>query len=205
MIKEIYPNMNELLNSSRVGRFSIDKFTIDINDKEAIEQDIPPGEYTRLIREKRYEHSIGFTTVMSNTPSEMETNIEFVNNANGHVLIAGLGLGMVLLAIQDKETVKSITVIERFKDVIQLVSTQLPLNKKVSIIHANIYNWIPENDMKYDTIYFDIWDTMEPEDFLKLLKLKERFKPSLNTINKNAFIKGWLENERKAEIMESDN
>mgnify|MGYP000786328328 FL=1 len=42
---------------------------------------------------------------MSDTPMEKETNRDFVHNAHGNVLIGGLGIGLIILAIQNKEDV----------------------------------------------------------------------------------------------------
>ena len=54
---------------------------------------------------------------MSDTMGDRRTNSEFVWNADGDVLIAGLGIGLVLLAIQDKPNVRSVLVLEKYQDV----------------------------------------------------------------------------------------
>lgn len=56
--------------------------------------------------------------VMSDTRMEHTTNWEVVHEAKGHVLIAGLGLGMILHPILAKEEVLSVTVVEKYADVI---------------------------------------------------------------------------------------
>lgn len=66
---------------------------------------IPPGRYRRL--------SNGWDVVMSNTPDGDQNLRGFLERATGRVLINGLGLGMVLHAILQKEDVTHVTVIEK--------------------------------------------------------------------------------------------
>jgi 16S rRNA A1518/A1519 N6-dimethyltransferase RsmA/KsgA/DIM1 with predicted DNA glycosylase/AP lyase activity len=90
---------------------------------------------------------------MSNTPMEHRTNREVIRKANGHVFIAGLGIGMILLPIQEKENVSSIIVLEKFQAVIDIVAPQLPLNDKVTIIKGDVFDYQFPNGTKFDTIY----------------------------------------------------
>jgi len=114
-------------------------------------------------------------TEMSDTMMEKKTNFEFTRRARGDVLIAGLGLGMIVLAIQDDPTITSITVIEKSIDVIELVTPQLPLNDKVTIIHDNIFAWKPKRGIRYDTIYFDIWPAICGDYYEEMKDLKRKF------------------------------
>lgn len=61
-------------------------------------------------------------TIMSNVPMEIETNRPILEAASGHVLINGLGLGMVPSALLSNPLVKKITVVELDKYVIALTS-----------------------------------------------------------------------------------
>ena len=69
--------------------------------------------------------------------------MNFCTHAHGDVLIGGLGIGLIILAIQDNPEVHSITVIEKNQEVIDMVATQLPLNEKVKIIQADVFLWKP--------------------------------------------------------------
>ena len=51
---------------------------------------------------------------------------------------------MILMAIHDNEAVKSITVLEKHQEVIDMIAPQLPLNDKVKIICADVFEWKPE-------------------------------------------------------------
>ena len=116
----------------------------------------------------------GSEVVMSNTNMEKHTNTTIVHEAHGDVLIAGLGIGMILLEIQKKDEVNSITVIEKNEEVIRLMSG-LPLNDKVTIINDDIFNWKPKK-LRFDTIYFDIWNYVNSDIYEEMKKLKTRYR-----------------------------
>ena len=135
---------------------------------------------------------------MSNTPMEKRTNSEFITKANGDVLIAGLGIGLIVLPIQDKENIKSITIIEKQQEIINMVASQLPLNNKVNIICDDIFNYIPNKI--YDTIYLDIWPYVNSDIYKEeMLPLKNKYRKYLVSKNKNPnrFIKCWAEQEAR--------
>ncbi len=118
--------------------------------------------------------------MMSDTSMEQNSNYRVVRMSRGSVLIAGLGLGMILLPIAKKPEVTSITVIEKFQDVIDLVWPQLQkaLGKnaaKITIICADILEWQPPKGMKWDTIYFDIWPNLCTDNLEEMAKLHRRF------------------------------
>jgi len=55
---------------------------------------------------------LDYGDVMSNREVEKIHNIEIIKEARGDVLIAGLGIGLILLPIMNKTEVKSIEVVE---------------------------------------------------------------------------------------------
>ncbi|MDR8350775.1 hypothetical protein FPK35_22890, partial [Acinetobacter baumannii] len=95
---------------------------------------IPAGEYRRL--------SYNSDVVMSNTPMEIRTCMDFIERATGHVLINGLGLGMVLNAVLMKADVTHVTVIEKEQDVINLVAASFADDKRVEIICADAMTFV---------------------------------------------------------------
>lgn len=98
------------------------------------------GRYLReSCRENMVRLSRRGSVVMSDTMMEKRTNREFCDEAHGDVLVGGLGIGMILMAIQDNPAVNSITVLEKHQEVIDMVAQQLPLNKKVKIICADVF------------------------------------------------------------------
>jgi spermidine synthase len=131
--------------------------------------------------------------VMSDTPMELRTNLDAIYNSNGDILIGGLGIGAILLLIQEKPEVKSIIVIEKYKEIIDMVKPFLPLNEKVKIIEADIFEWLPEKDHKFDTIYFDIWNSICSDNLEDMKILKKRFRKFLNKENPKNWVGCWRE------------
>ena len=150
----MYKDMATILKPREGKRFKVSTFTLDYETDffVCIRDGIKPGTYARLTDKETHQ------CVMSNTRMEQVTNREFVMNAHGKVLIGGLGIGMILLAIQDKPEVDSILVVEKYQEVIDLIKDQLPLNNKVTVIQGDIFEYEPKD--KYNTIYLDIWNTM---------------------------------------------
>lgn len=166
----------------RSGDWSIEKFTV--NEDEANNHNmmsvfsfsggqryIIAGEYTKLVRNG--------TIVMSDTPAEIGDHIFFINEATGNVLINGLGLGLVIEALFQKKEVKSITVIEKSLDVINLVSehykNKCPKDKKLNVIHADALEYKPEKDKKYNAVWHDIWDYICGDNLEKMKTLHRKY------------------------------
>lgn len=112
--------------------------------------------------------------VMSNTPMERKTHVEAINKAKGNVLVAGLGLGMYLQNIKDKEEVTSITVIEKSKEVIELIAKYFKDCQKIKIINEDIFNYTP--DIKFEFAFLDIWSDISEDNLVEFDILREKFK-----------------------------
>lgn len=187
----MYKNMPSILKDGQVGDFKLQHYDISDNNFYAIVRcGIPPGTYIRLINR--------CDCVMSDTPMEKETNRDFVRNAHGNVLIGGLGIGLIILAIQDKEDVKQITVVEKNREVIELVGKQLPLNSKVCIVNDDVFEYKPL--LKYNTIYMDIWNYINEDVYNKQMKpLINRYRKYLvpKTEDENRYIDCWCKRQAK--------
>lgn len=187
----VYKNMAEILKDGKVGSFSLEHFSITENDFYGhYRQGIPCGEYVRI--------TDGLDCVMSDTPMEKRTNMDFCVNAHGKVLIGGLGIGLILLAIQDKEDVSHITVVEKHAEVIELIKDQLPLNSKVEIVHADVFEYKPL--FKYNTIYMDIWSNINSEIYEEEMKpLIKRYRRYLvsKQEDENRYIDCWAKYQAK--------
>jgi len=125
---------------------------------------VPPGDYVQLY--------VKGQLMMSDTRMEKVTNYEFLSAASGDVLIAGLGIGMVLRPLLQDPKVTSITVVEKYQDVIDLVKVDSP---KLNIICADIFDWKPAKGTKYHTIYFDIWPDICLDNLEEMVTLHRRF------------------------------
>ena len=126
---------------------------------------IDPGRYTRLKR--------GKTVVMSDTPAELRDLIEFRRQARGRVLINGLGLGLAAIMAAQKDSVESVTVVERSDEVRSLVASHLP--DKVAVVHGDAFTWKPPRSVRYDVVWHDIWDDICADNLTEMHKLHRRY------------------------------
>ena len=188
----MYQNMVELLNPRKVGDYELSHFTVSDNDIRARIDGIWAGKYVKLTHNG--------DVVMSNTAMEERTNREFCRVAHGDILVSGLGIGMIIVAIQDNPNVNSITIIEKSPEVIEMVASQLPFNDKVKIINADVFEWKPEKGQKFDCIYHDIWNWVNSdvyEEEMKPLKRKYCHYLKSKEISPNRFHKCWVEYQAK--------
>lgn len=188
----MFEKMCEYLKDAETYRFKLEKFIIS---KPTWRENIPVGEYIRLIdKSERFDGCI-----MSDTPMEHRTNYEILNKANGDVLIGGLGIGMILLPLMNKKEVTSITIVEKYEDIINMVGSQLPLNEKVKIIEGDIFENNFPRGSKFDTIYFDIWNYINSDVYEEMQNLKKKYKRCLRSKkeNQNSWIGCWAEKEAR--------
>lgn len=117
--------------------------------------------------------------MMSDHPAERdEESLELLKEAEGDVLIGGLGLGMVPTALAMKKEVKKIIVVELCKEVIDMVEPQLrklSCWKKVTVIHEDIHKFVPQQ--KYDAIFIDIWPDISRRNLPEYHKLFNKYWP----------------------------
>ncbi|WBC28481.1 methyltransferase [Thiohalocapsa phage LS06-2018-MD03] len=111
--------------------------------------------------------------VMSDSWMEQDTNIKIVRAAHGHVLVAGLGIGMILLALQDKPNVKSITVVEISQELHDFIRPNLILNDKVDIVISDIHDY--KAPRVFDFVYCDIWNGISGYNLDEMLDLTSKF------------------------------
>lgn len=147
--------------------------------------------------------------MMSDTPMERNTNQNFLNNANGDVLIFGLGIGLIVFPLLQDENIKSITVIELYQDLIDLVEPiikQHDIHNKVTIKQGNLYETTLTKDEVFDCIYFDIWIDIDTDHYEEQKALCRKFRKNLNKNNPNKFIDCWMKyyylNEKRKETRE---
>lgn len=143
--------------------------------------------------------------MMSDTPMERNTNRDFIQKANGDVIIFGLGLGLVILPLLKKENVKSILVVELYQDLIDLVEPILKKHdteNKLSIIQGDcfeIHKNIPK-EKKFDSVYGDIWIEICTDNYEEMKTLTKNWKSRINRENSNAFIDHWMKDYLKKQI-----
>lgn len=94
--------------------------------------------------------------LMSDSPQELFQATPCVRRAKGHVLVGGLGLGMVAELFARKRTVKTVDVVEINEHVIALTGGNL--HAKVQLHNADLFVWLEElQAWTWDYAFFDIW------------------------------------------------
>ena len=139
----------------------------------------------------------------TDTPMEKVTNRDFIENAHGRVLIGGLGIGLTLLPIMEKEDVSEITVVEYNKDVIDLIKPQLQLNSKVKIVQGDVFNYVPSR--AFNTIYMDIWSSVNSEVYFDEMEpLLDYYQNFLDEEDENTFLHCWCEVQAENDMRLTD-
>lgn len=147
------------------------------------------GDYVRLY--------VNNQLMMSDTNMERTSNYEFIRYANGDVLIAGLGIGLIIFNILKKDNIKTITIIENNQDLIDVIAPYFKDYPNVKIIHGDIFEWVPDKGIKYDTIYFDIWPDICEDNLDEIKILHNKFKNKINRNNPNYYMNSWLKDYLK--------
>jgi hypothetical protein len=195
-----WPKMIEVVPEGERGEAKVTHFEVDekasrfTSLRAAVNmcsgEYVPPGRYARLV--------VGRDLMMSDTEMEQSTNSCAVYAANGDVLIAGMGLGVMLIPVCRKPEVKSVLVIERSADVIALVEPYVRkfLGKdaeKLIVLNMDIFDLQPPKGKKWDTIWFDIWPNVCEDNLDGLGTLKRRFSKRLNRENPKCWMGAWEE------------
>jgi hypothetical protein len=117
--------------------------------------------------------------IMQDTTREYKEHEQFLKDAHGDVLVAGLGIGMIHQSLIDNPNVKSVTIVEKYQEVIDMVWEHCPKDGTFRLVHADIYEWQP--DSKWDMGWFDSWvGENEQNEYKKLMK--EQYGSSVSDI-----------------------
>ncbi len=98
--------------------------------------------------------------IMNNMQWDDLLNDVFMDNAIGDVLIIGLGIGLILDDLIGDDTISSITILEKYQEIIDLVAPYYEsLSDKINIINGDVFQWEPEK--RFDAIKLAIWSKGE--------------------------------------------
>ena len=130
---------------------------------------VPDGTYKKL--------TCNNCVIMSNTPSEIRDHLDFIFEAKKceRVLINGLGLGVALKAILESDTVKWVDVVEISEDVIKLVGPTYLEDPRVTILHADAFEYKPPKGVRYGAVWHDIWPSICEENLPEMHKLHRKY------------------------------
>lgn len=120
---------------------------------------------------------------MSLNPNEIETMKPFIDKGKGNVLVLGLGMGYVPYMLAIKDSVKSITIIEKDQNIIDLFNDliwpKFANKEKIKIIKDDAVLYAKkQKEAAYDYIFADLWH--EPEDGLSLFVELKKINPAID-------------------------
>jgi len=99
---------------------------------------------------------------MSDSQLEVESLLTPIAMARGDVLVGGLGIGLLPVFIRNKRSVSKIDIVEINQDIIDTVFDQI-FNRKMRVIHDDIFHYLETTSERYDFIHIDIWpDILAP-------------------------------------------
>ena len=99
---------------------------------------------------------VGKETWMVDDPMHWYGMQDLAKAASGKVLVAGLGLGLVIHALEENEAVTAVDVVEIDEDVIELITPLIKM-KKTNIINDDFWLYLYKTEETYDTCILDIW------------------------------------------------
>ncbi len=161
--------------ASADGRWSIKKFEtarpLSVL-KHGIPYVLPAGRYTQLycwtlveIQKALDGDPAAFgECVMEDSPSELNTHLEFMLKAHGDVLITGLGLGCVVRGTLANPAVKQVTVIERDRSILRIVKPHMPKTDRLEIIKADAREWVRHTRRTFDCAWHDLWSDPDKQE-----------------------------------------
>jgi len=121
---------------------------------------------------------------MAIKPNEIETMRSPIDTVEGEVVTFGLGLGYFAYMASIKERVRSITVVERDREVIQLferhILPQFRHRDKIEIVSADAFEYAERRmpGKNFDYAFVDLWhDASDGLALYLMMKKLERFNP----------------------------
>lgn len=99
---------------------------------------------------------IGKQTWMVDDPPHWHAMVEHATNLKGHVLCAGLGLGLIVWCLDAQPQVERITVIEKEQSVIDLIKPLVP-QRKLQVLHGDFWDLDPFAMDKPDSVFYDLF------------------------------------------------
>lgn len=126
---------------------------------------------------------------MTDLPIEQQQHRNCLRRMRGHVLVGGLGLGLATNWLAKNEKVKSVTVVEISKEVVELVAPHVRDPRGiVKIVNADLFDYLKDaaGKKRWDWSFIDIWQSDGEITFFKtvcpLRKLSESLVKDQNVI-----------------------
>lgn len=110
---------------------------------------------TTLLQKK--EGGLGWREWMVDSPTDYRAMQIYARKAYGKVLTTGLGLGLVTHELCKNDRVESITIVELNPNVIELIQGYLPNDPRIKIVNQDLWEFIKEDNTRWDCMIVDIW------------------------------------------------
>lgn len=142
------------------------------------------GRSPGLGRHTRLTHKL-HGVVMSDTAPEIQDLQRSLLRLRGDVLVTGLGLGMTVHALTKiqkySDHIRSVTVVEKSRDVYDLVADEYLRDSRVRIYIDDAHQWVPPHGAKYDAAWHDIWNTISSDNLASMRKIKLHYAPFMKS------------------------
>jgi hypothetical protein len=104
-------------------------------------------------------HSDG-ETVMEDSARELRKHLPIWLEAQGRILVTGLGLGCVVRGLLAKPEVEQVDVLEIDRSILRVVGHEFIGNRRVHLHLADAFDWQPGHK-QFDYAWHDIWSEGE--------------------------------------------
>ncbi|MBQ3865898.1 MAG: hypothetical protein II776_03270, partial [Clostridia bacterium] len=185
---------------ARIGRFLLTQVSYDRG--EIFQYDMPDVDREIVVPKLGFfDEKVLFPAVyegevpwVSVCPSEIRSMGRDLAGARGRCLVLGLGLGYYPFRAAEKDEVRSVTVVERSGEIIDLFEAHIlpafPRREKIRVVQANAFDFLAKTKAgEYDFCYADIWEGAE--DGAACYK---RIKPEEKRLSGTLF-SYWIEKE----------
>lgn len=193
MLQGVVKNFAEEITTQGIAR--IKRFHISKEEARAfnLRKLMSYGSGIEMVEEGDYvKLYVDNELMMSDTRMECVTNTEFIRNAHGEVMIAGLGIGLILenlIPLCESGKVTKIVVYEKYQDVIDLVAHRYIDRLPLEVRCEDIMTYKPTREEKYDTLYFDIWPDIDDKNLDDVRVLHNRWKTHKKD---GAWMSSWM-------------
>ncbi len=185
----------------RSGLWSVQRYEVEpagafgFNMREALQgtyRFVTLGPHTKLIQHHPSGDPAQGVVYMSDTIAERRDHEPFVAIARGHVLVTGLGLGVVLPPLFAKPEVRTVTVVERQREVFSLVAPHYSdrYGSRLKLVHCDAYQWEPPPTVGFDCAWHDIWPDLTAANLQNYFRIIRHYR---RHVRGPQLCWGWME------------
>lgn len=136
---------------------------------------------------------------MAVKPSEIASMQPHIDIAAGDIVTFGLGLGYYTFMAASKPEVRSVTIVERDRDVISLFEKillpQFPCKEKITVVHEDAFNYMEReivgNKRDFNYAFVDLWH--DNSDGLELYLRSKKYEKEAKSNGNECKFSYWVE------------